>query len=70
MLKRLQPRLYSISSTPLTDPARVSLTVSVVRFGAGRKGSARRSWPTRRGRCRCSCSGRRTSGRRPTRPPR
>ncbi|GAA2657025.1 bifunctional reductase [Paractinoplanes durhamensis] len=38
VLKRLQPRLYSISSTPLTDPARVSLTVSVVRFGAGRKG--------------------------------
>ncbi|MEU4245200.1 bifunctional nitrate reductase/sulfite reductase flavoprotein subunit alpha [Actinoplanes sp. NPDC026619] len=42
VLKRLQPRLYSISSTPLTDPAKVSLTVSVVRFdnprGAGRKG--------------------------------
>ena len=33
VLKRLQPRLYSISSTPLTDPDRVSLTVSVVRFG-------------------------------------
>ncbi|GAA0571048.1 bifunctional nitrate reductase/sulfite reductase flavoprotein subunit alpha [Paractinoplanes ferrugineus] len=42
VLKRLQPRLYSISSTPLTDPARVSLTVSVVRFdnarGTSRKG--------------------------------
>jgi NADPH-dependent sulfite reductase flavoprotein alpha-component len=42
VLKRLQPRLYSISSTPLTDPAKVSLTVSVVRFdnprGAARKG--------------------------------
>ncbi|GIM92205.1 bifunctional nitrate reductase/sulfite reductase flavoprotein subunit alpha [Paractinoplanes toevensis] len=42
VLKRLQPRLYSISSTPLTDPGRVSLTVSVVRFdnlrGAPRKG--------------------------------
>jgi sulfite reductase (NADPH) flavoprotein alpha-component len=41
-LKRLQPRLYSISSTPLTDPALVSLTVSVVRFdnhrGVSRKG--------------------------------
>ncbi|GIF19975.1 bifunctional reductase [Paractinoplanes tereljensis] len=33
VLKRLQPRLYSISSTPLTDPGKVSLTVSVVRFG-------------------------------------
>ncbi|MBG0567952.1 bifunctional nitrate reductase/sulfite reductase flavoprotein subunit alpha [Actinoplanes aureus] len=32
VLKRLQPRLYSISSTPLTDPDQVSLTVSVVRF--------------------------------------
>jgi sulfite reductase (NADPH) flavoprotein alpha-component len=42
VLKRLQPRLYSISSTPLTDPDRVSLTVSVVRFdnahGRARKG--------------------------------
>ncbi|MFC7277663.1 molybdopterin-dependent oxidoreductase [Paractinoplanes rhizophilus] len=42
VLKRLQPRLYSISSTPLTDPKRVSLTVSVVRFdnhrGVSRKG--------------------------------
>jgi sulfite reductase (NADPH) flavoprotein alpha-component len=33
VLKRLQPRLYSISSTPLTEPDRVSLTVSVVRYG-------------------------------------
>ncbi|WP_419587081.1 molybdopterin-dependent oxidoreductase [Streptomyces sp. Qhu-G9] len=31
-LKRLQPRLYSISSSPLTDPHLVSLTVSVVRY--------------------------------------
>ncbi|ROQ60049.1 sulfite reductase (NADPH) alpha subunit [Streptomyces sp. 840.1] len=31
-LKRLQPRLYSISSSPLTDPHQVSLTVSVVRY--------------------------------------
>ncbi|GIE97112.1 bifunctional nitrate reductase/sulfite reductase flavoprotein subunit alpha [Paractinoplanes rishiriensis] len=42
VLKRLQPRLYSISSTPLTEPDRVSLTVSVVRFdnlnGRPRKG--------------------------------
>ncbi|WP_433830088.1 molybdopterin-dependent oxidoreductase [Actinoplanes sp. CA-015351] len=37
VLKRLQPRLYSISSTPLVDPDRVSLTVSVVRYGR-RKG--------------------------------
>ncbi|WTV58039.1 bifunctional nitrate reductase/sulfite reductase flavoprotein subunit alpha [Streptomyces sp. NBC_00035] len=32
VLKPLQPRLYSISSSPLTDPHLVSLTVSVVRF--------------------------------------
>ncbi|MFF1925879.1 molybdopterin-dependent oxidoreductase [Streptomyces sp. NPDC058221] len=32
ILKRLQPRLYSISSSPLTDPESVSLTVSVVRY--------------------------------------
>ncbi|MCZ4081194.1 bifunctional nitrate reductase/sulfite reductase flavoprotein subunit alpha [Streptomyces sp. H34-S5] len=42
VLKRLQPRLYSISSSPLTDPHQVSLTVSVVRYenvhGRPRKG--------------------------------
>jgi NADPH-dependent sulfite reductase flavoprotein alpha-component len=32
VLKKLQPRLYSISSSPLVDPYRVSLTVSVVRY--------------------------------------
>ncbi|GAA3057084.1 bifunctional nitrate reductase/sulfite reductase flavoprotein subunit alpha [Streptomyces glomeratus] len=32
VLKRLRPRLYSISSSPLVDPHRVSLTVSVVRY--------------------------------------
>ncbi|QKV96188.1 molybdopterin-dependent oxidoreductase [Streptomyces sp. NA02950] len=31
-LGRLRPRLYSISSSPLTDPHLVSLTVSVVRY--------------------------------------
>ncbi|MEU9059039.1 bifunctional nitrate reductase/sulfite reductase flavoprotein subunit alpha [Streptomyces sp. NPDC048430] len=43
-LTRLRPRLYSISSSPLTDPGLVSLTVSVVRYenrhGAVRKGVA------------------------------
>ncbi|MFD1367903.1 bifunctional nitrate reductase/sulfite reductase flavoprotein subunit alpha [Actinoplanes sichuanensis] len=42
VLKKLQPRHYSISSTPVTDPNLVSLTVSVVRFdnhrGRSRKG--------------------------------
>ncbi|BBC32217.1 Reductase [Streptomyces graminofaciens] len=32
VFKRLQPRLYSISSSPLVDPHQVSLTVSVVRY--------------------------------------
>jgi NADPH-dependent sulfite reductase flavoprotein alpha-component len=32
VLKRLQPRQYSISSSPKTDPESVELTVSVVRF--------------------------------------
>ncbi len=32
ILGRLQPRLYSISSSPLTDPHLVSLTLSVVRY--------------------------------------
>ncbi|WP_328741747.1 bifunctional nitrate reductase/sulfite reductase flavoprotein subunit alpha [Streptomyces caniferus] len=44
VLTRLQPRLYSISSSPLTDPALVRLTVSVVRYenrrGLPRKGVA------------------------------
>ncbi|MFC8454571.1 molybdopterin-dependent oxidoreductase [Kitasatospora sp. NPDC057223] len=42
VLKRLQPRLYSISSSPLAHPGEVRLTVSVVRYGneagAARKG--------------------------------
>lgn len=36
LLKRLQPRLYSISSSPLTDPHQVALTVSVVRYESPR----------------------------------
>ncbi|WP_286158061.1 flavodoxin domain-containing protein, partial [Streptomyces sp. CB03911] len=43
-LKRLQPRLYSISSSPLATPGKVSLTVSVLRYegprGDRRKGVA------------------------------
>ncbi|MFJ3788439.1 molybdopterin-dependent oxidoreductase [Kitasatospora sp. NPDC090091] len=38
VMKRLQPRLYSISSSPLAHPDEVRLTVSVVRYpnGSGR----------------------------------
>ncbi|MCU1628337.1 MAG: molybdopterin oxidoreductase [Pseudonocardia sp.] len=55
--KRLAPRQYSISSSPLTSPREVALTVSVVRF-TSRHGRARRgvcstfladaadAWPT------------------------
>ncbi|MBA2809622.1 molybdopterin-dependent oxidoreductase [Streptomyces sp. KM273126] len=32
VFKRLQPRQYSISSSPLVDPHHISLTVSVVRY--------------------------------------
>ncbi|QHC22980.1 bifunctional nitrate reductase/sulfite reductase flavoprotein subunit alpha [Streptomyces sp. GS7] len=43
VLKRLQPRLYSISSSPLAHPSEVRLTVSVVRYtndrGRDRKGT-------------------------------
>jgi NADPH-dependent sulfite reductase flavoprotein alpha-component len=42
VLRRLRPRLYSISSSPLTHPHEVALTVSVVRYdnphGRARKG--------------------------------
>lgn len=34
VLKKLQPRQYSISSSPLVDPHRVELTVGIVRYGA------------------------------------
>ncbi|MFC9490281.1 sulfite reductase flavoprotein subunit alpha, partial [Streptomyces hydrogenans] len=36
VLKRLQPRLYSISSSPLAHPSEVRLTVSVVRYSNDR----------------------------------
>ncbi|MCW4354157.1 bifunctional nitrate reductase/sulfite reductase flavoprotein subunit alpha [Hoyosella sp. YIM 151337] len=40
VLKRLQPRLYSISSSPKVSPDEVQLTVSVVRY-ENERGSAR-----------------------------
>ena len=38
-LKRMQPRLYSISSSPKAHPEQVHLTVSAVRYGEKRKGT-------------------------------
>ncbi|MGF6697371.1 sulfite reductase (NADPH) flavoprotein alpha-component [Paraburkholderia sp. MM5496-R1] len=37
MLKRLQPRLYSIASSPKAHPGEVHLTVSAVRYTNGRR---------------------------------
>ena len=37
MLKRLQPRLYSIASSPNAHPGEVHLTVSAVRYSNGRR---------------------------------
>ncbi len=43
VLKKLQPRQYSISSSPLVDPRQVELTVGIVRYGDPRAaGSAAR----------------------------
>ncbi|GAB7184494.1 predicted molibdopterin-dependent oxidoreductase YjgC [Kitasatospora sp. Ki12] len=41
LLKPLKPRMYSISSSPLATPGRVSLTVSVLRY-EGPRGHARK----------------------------
>ena len=72
-LDPLQPRLYSIASSPKVDPGRIALTVDSVRYPvAKRSGSAwpRPSSPTasRPGRrCTPTSSVRSTSGCRPTR---
>ncbi|MFF2084995.1 molybdopterin-dependent oxidoreductase [Nocardia sp. NPDC058176] len=42
VLKKLQPRQYSISSSPLTTPDEVQLTVGVVRYGDPVGSAARR----------------------------
>jgi len=39
VLKPMQPRLYSISSSPAVHPDQVHLTVSTVRYGASRGGT-------------------------------
>ncbi|MFC4125968.1 molybdopterin-dependent oxidoreductase [Nocardia rhizosphaerae] len=41
-LKKLQPRQYSISSSPLTTPDEVELTIGVVRYGEPTGDTARR----------------------------
>ncbi|MGW5574494.1 molybdopterin-dependent oxidoreductase [Nocardia thailandica] len=41
-LKKLSPRQYSISSSPLVDPTEVQLTVGVVRYGDPAPGADRR----------------------------
>jgi sulfite reductase (NADPH) flavoprotein alpha-component len=37
MVKRIQPRLYSIASSPLAHPGEVHLTVAAVRYSNGRR---------------------------------
>ncbi|MGR6997363.1 hypothetical protein ACU686_03400 [Yinghuangia aomiensis] len=75
VLTRLRSRLYSISSSPRTDPALVSLTVSVVRYensrGRARTGvcSASSRTPNPAPAYPSRCSRPRTSGRPPTPPP-
>ena len=71
-LDRLQPRLYSIASSPKAHPREVHLTVSAVRWDTNDRSAPASvpatspTSPSRATSCRCSCRRATPSARRPT----